>query len=77
VFTDSTPQGFYERILAAKPLPGTGRPGPQMTIIKGSPVVGIPALYVLFHTLALRDGLIDRTAVWPTKPSASSDESGV
>ncbi|HUH71101.1 MAG TPA: catalase family peroxidase [Mycobacterium sp.] len=26
VFTDSTPQGFYERLLASKPLPDTGRP---------------------------------------------------
>nr|WP_232066811.1 catalase family peroxidase [Mycobacterium parmense] len=29
VFPDSTPQGFYERIYASKPLPGTGRPDPQ------------------------------------------------
>jgi catalase len=29
VFTDSTPQGFYERLLAAKPLPTTGQPDPQ------------------------------------------------
>ena len=29
VFTDSTPQGFYERLLASKPLPGTGKPDPQ------------------------------------------------
>ena len=29
VFTDSTPQGFYERMLASKPLPGTGKPDPQ------------------------------------------------
>ncbi len=29
VFTDSTPQGFYERVLASKPLPDTGRPDPQ------------------------------------------------
>jgi catalase len=29
VFTDSTPQGFYERILASKPLPETGKPDPQ------------------------------------------------
>lgn len=29
VFTDSTPQGFYERLLASKPLPDTGRPDPQ------------------------------------------------
>ncbi|MCV7199124.1 catalase [Mycobacterium angelicum] len=29
VFTDSTPQGFYERLLATKPLPGTGKPDPQ------------------------------------------------
>ncbi len=29
VFTDRTPQGFYERMLAAKPLPGTGKPDPQ------------------------------------------------
>ncbi len=25
VFTDSTPQGFYERMLASKPLPDTGK----------------------------------------------------
>jgi catalase len=29
VFPDSTPQGFYDRLLAAKPLPGTGKPDPQ------------------------------------------------
>jgi catalase len=29
VFTDSTPQGFYERLLASKPLPDTGRADPQ------------------------------------------------
>jgi catalase len=29
VFTDSTPQGFYERMLASKPLPETGKPDPQ------------------------------------------------
>ena len=29
VFPDSTPQGFYERLLAAKPLPETGKPDPQ------------------------------------------------
>jgi catalase len=29
VFTDSTPQGFYERLLAAKPQPDTGKPDPQ------------------------------------------------
>ncbi len=28
VFTDSTPQGFYERMLASKPLPDTGKPDP-------------------------------------------------
>jgi catalase len=28
VFPDSTPQGFYERILAAKPQPQTGKPDP-------------------------------------------------
>lgn len=52
VFPDSTPQGFYDRLLASKPLPGTGKPDPQkmaafldrhpetvaaMTIIKQSP----------------------------------------
>jgi catalase len=29
VFPDSTPQGFYERLLAAKPVPETGKPDPQ------------------------------------------------
>ena len=29
VFPDSTPQGFYERLLASKPLPDTGKPDPQ------------------------------------------------
>jgi catalase len=29
VFTDSTPQGFYERLLASKPVPSTGQPDPQ------------------------------------------------
>ncbi|HWF26968.1 MAG TPA: catalase family peroxidase [Mycobacterium sp.] len=29
VFTDSTPQGFYERLLASKPLPDTGKSDPQ------------------------------------------------
>jgi catalase len=29
VFADSTPQGFYERLLVSKPLPGTGRPDAQ------------------------------------------------
>ncbi len=28
VFTDSTPQGFYERMLASKPLPDTGKADP-------------------------------------------------
>ena len=52
VFPDSTPQGFYERLLASKPAPATGKPDPQlmaaflarhpetaaaMTIIKQSP----------------------------------------
>ena len=31
VFPDSTPRGFYERMLAFKPLPGTGKPDPQKT----------------------------------------------
>lgn len=30
VFTDSTPEGFYERILASKPQPGTGKPDPKL-----------------------------------------------
>lgn len=30
VFPDSTPQGFYDRLLASKPLPGTGKPDPQL-----------------------------------------------
>jgi catalase len=29
VFPDSTPQGFYERLLASRPLPETGKPDPQ------------------------------------------------
>jgi catalase len=29
VFTDSTPQGFYDRLLASKPLPETGKPDPK------------------------------------------------
>ena len=29
VFTDRTPQGFYERLLASKAVPGTGKPDPQ------------------------------------------------
>jgi catalase len=29
VFADSTPEGFYERLLASKPLPDTGKPDPQ------------------------------------------------
>lgn len=29
VFADSTPQGFYERLLASKPLPNTGKPDAQ------------------------------------------------
>jgi hypothetical protein len=28
---------------------------------------------VLFHTLVLRDGLIDRMALWPTKSPAAAD----
>ena len=28
VFTDRSPQGFYQRLLASKPLPGTGQPDP-------------------------------------------------
>ena len=28
VFTDSVPQGFYERLLATAPVPATGRPDP-------------------------------------------------
>ncbi|OBJ54836.1 catalase [Mycobacterium sp. 1423905.2] len=52
VFTDSTPQGFYERLLAGRPRPDTGKPDPAamasflkrhpetaaaMKIIKSSP----------------------------------------
>jgi catalase len=29
VFADSTPHGFYERLIASKPLPDTGKPDPQ------------------------------------------------
>ncbi|MDT5014387.1 MAG: catalase, partial [Mycobacterium sp.] len=29
VFLDNTPEGFYERLLASKPLPDSGRPDPQ------------------------------------------------
>jgi catalase len=29
VFTDSTPEAFYERMLASKPRPDTGKPDPQ------------------------------------------------
>ena len=29
VFPDNTPQGFYERLLASKPLPATGQPDPD------------------------------------------------
>jgi catalase len=29
VFPDNSPQGFYERLLASKPLPDTGQPDPQ------------------------------------------------
>lgn len=29
VFTDRTPQGFYERLLASKTVPATGKPDPQ------------------------------------------------
>ena len=29
VFTDSTPEGFYERLLASRPQPQTGKPDPQ------------------------------------------------
>ncbi|MBO0864659.1 MAG: catalase family peroxidase [Mycobacterium sp.] len=29
VFPDSTPHGFYERLLASKPMPDTGQPDPQ------------------------------------------------
>ena len=28
VFPDGTPQGFYDRLLASKPAPGTGQPDP-------------------------------------------------
>ncbi len=30
VFLDSTPQGFYERLLADEPVPATGKPDPQL-----------------------------------------------
>jgi catalase len=33
VFPDNTPQGFYERLLASKPLPQTGKPDPQKMAI--------------------------------------------
>ena len=29
VFPDSSPQGFYDRLLASKPSPGTGKPEPE------------------------------------------------
>jgi len=29
VFPDSTPEGFYERLFASKPMPDTGQPDPQ------------------------------------------------
>jgi len=32
---------------------------------------------VLFHTLVLRDRLLDRMAVWPTKPAAAQEETRV
>ena len=32
---------------------------------------------VLFHTLVLRDRLLDRMAVWPTKPAAPQEETRV
>ncbi len=28
VFPDSTPQGFYDRMLASRPVPDTGKPDP-------------------------------------------------
>ncbi|MFF1278044.1 catalase family peroxidase [Streptomyces marokkonensis] len=31
VFQDRTPQGFYERMLAFKAIPGTGKPDPEKT----------------------------------------------
>ncbi|MGV0812516.1 catalase family peroxidase [Mycolicibacterium boenickei] len=30
VFPDATPQGFYDRMLASRPLPQTGKPDPQV-----------------------------------------------
>lgn len=29
VFPDRTPRGFYDRMLASRPVPGTGKPDPQ------------------------------------------------
>lgn len=29
VFPDSTPQGFYDRLLASRPVPGSGKPDPE------------------------------------------------
>jgi catalase len=29
VFLDNSPQGFYDRLLASKPVPGTGKPDPK------------------------------------------------
>jgi catalase len=52
VFPDNSPQGFYDRLIASAPVPGTGKPDPAamatflaahpetaraMTIVKGQP----------------------------------------
>ena len=39
VFTDATPQGFYDRLLASKPMPDTGKPDPQ----KMAAFLGLPS----------------------------------
>ncbi|MCV7429481.1 catalase family peroxidase [Mycobacterium montefiorense] len=51
VFTDRTPEGFYERLLASKPVAATGKPDPQqMAAFLGRHPETVAALKIIKQT---------------------------
>ena len=51
VFPDSTPQGFYERLLASKPVQDTGKPDPhQMAAFLNSHPETVAAMRIIKQT---------------------------
>jgi len=90
VFPDATPHGFYERLLASKPMPDTGKPDPQkmaaflarhpetaaaMKIIKQSPSGGGFA-HSTFHGLNAFHFTNSAGATVPVRWSAVPQEAG-